>query len=186
MRVTPDQDYEAVERILRERARKFAAVPAEETGRSEEREVVRFQLGGRYYAIDTAYVFATRWLHELAPVPEAPAAIIGITPQQGGVLPVVALDLVFGETPTGIRDTHRVVVIGHERPDLALVAGKDIEVARIPGDELLPGPTTCDRATRNLIAGMTEDGLTVLDGDALLRDERLFSKAASRSDTTSG
>ncbi|MDJ0973839.1 MAG: chemotaxis protein CheW [Planctomycetota bacterium] len=177
---------EVIERILRERARKLAAVPEDDAKACTRREVLRFQLGPRHYALDTDYVFATRWLHELAPVPEAPPAIIGITPQQGGVLPVAALDLLFGNAPTGLRDTHRIIVVGHDRPELALVAGKDIEIARLAPEDLLPPPGSADRASQALIAGMTEDGLTVLDGDALLRDERLFSRTASRSETTPG
>ena len=163
---------EVIERILRERARKLAAVPEDDAKACTRREVLRFQLGPRHYALDTDYVFATRWLHELAPVPEA--------------LPVAALDLLFGNAPTGLRDTHRIIVVGHDRPELALVAGKDIEIARLAPEDLLPPPGSADRASQALIAGMTEDGLTVLDGDALLRDERLFSRTASRSETTPG
>ncbi len=165
---------EAELQILRERARKLAQVPATEAERDAMQEIVRFRLGENMYAIEAHYVFATRWLHELTPVPGAPPAFLGITPHHGGVLPVVALDVLFGHASLGLRDLHRVLVIGDGTGELGLAAGKDIEMAWLAEGELLPAVDVGDSGSGSIVAGMTEDGLTLLDGAAFLADPRLI------------
>ena len=70
-----ERTREAELRILRERARKLAGALEDETHTEAMREIVRFRLGENFYAIDARHVFATRWLHELTPVPGSPPAI---------------------------------------------------------------------------------------------------------------
>ncbi|MDJ0521856.1 MAG: chemotaxis protein CheW [Planctomycetota bacterium] len=172
--IDAQRSREAELRILRDRARRLAATPEAESSREDTREVVRFRLGENVYAIDAHYVFATRWLHELTPVPGMPSAFLGITPHQGGVLPVVALDVLFGNAAQGLRDLHRVLVIGESQAELGLAAGKEIEMAWLDEDELLPAIEGCDNLAKRIVAGMTADGLTLLEGSAFLADERLF------------
>ena len=167
-------EHEAELRILRARAQKLAVAPNDETKKKATLEVVRFRLGENIYAIEAQFVFATRWLHELTPVPGTPAAFLGITPHQGGVLPVVALDVLFGHDASGVRDLHRVLVVGASQPEIGRAAGKEIEVAWIDKDELFAGLDYGDGACGRIVAGVTQDGLTLLDGRALLEDERMF------------
>lgn len=172
--IDAERSRAAALRILRKRARKLAHAPADESKREDAREVVRFRLGDNAYAIDALYVFATRWLHELTPVPGVPPAFLGITPHHGGVLPVIALDVLFGSAALGLRDLHRVLVIGETQAELGLAAGKEIEMAWIEEGDLLPAIEGGDGDSKRIVAGMTEDGLTLLDGSAFLTDERLF------------
>ncbi len=177
-----ERTREAELRILRERARKLAGALEDETHTEAMREIVRFRLGENFYAIDARHVFATRWLHELTPVPGSPPAILGITPHHGGVLPVVALDVLFGRAAQGLRDLHRVLVIGAAQAELGLAAGKEIEMAWIPEGEILSGIEGGDCDSNRMVAGTTCDGLTLLDGTALLDDPRLFHKSARAQD----
>jgi len=162
--------------VLRARARKWAQVPEHGTERDEVREVVCFRLGTRRYALDARYVLATRWLRELTPVPGTPPAFLGITPRQGGVLPVVALDVLFGGSGHGVRDLHRVLIVGREQPEIGLASGKEIEMLQIRVETLYPAQGG-DGLSGRIVAGTTEDGLTLLDGAALLADERLFHRS---------
>ena len=183
-RLAGQEEREAERRILRERARRLARVPAADAGNEGALEVVRFRLGEHLYAIEAHYVFSTRWLHELTPVPGTPPAFLGITPHQGGVLPVVALDVLFGHAASGVRDLHRVLVVGDSWPEVGLAAGKDVEVAWIGEAELLPAVEGAEGGSGRLVAGMTEAGLTMLDGTALLDDERMFHRSPRARDAS--
>jgi len=169
--------------ILRARARKWAEVPPDRAERTGALEVVSFRLGRRRYAIESRYVLATRWLRELTPVPGTPPAFLGIAPRQGGVLPVVALDVLFGGTDHGVRDLHRVLVVGRAQPEIGLASGKEIEMIRIAAEALYPAQGG-DGLSGRLVQGTTEDGLTLLDGAALLADERMFHRSPRAHDAS--
>lgn len=167
--------HDADLRILRERARKFAVASTDGGEHAEALEVVQFRLGRCTYAIEAKYVFSSRWLSELTPVPGSPSSFLGITPLQGEVLPVIALDVLFETQAAGVRDLSRIVVVGRTRPEVGFAAGRKIKVAWLEEDRILQAPETGVGATGRAVAGVTEQGLILLDGSALLEDERLFS-----------
>lgn len=57
---------------------------------------VRFRVGGEAYAVPVEHVLEVVGLGELAPVPGAPRAVLGVRNLRGQVLPVVDLATVLG------------------------------------------------------------------------------------------
>ena len=57
---------------------------------------VRFRVGSESYAVPVEDVLEVAELGDLAPVPGAPAAVLGVRNLRGQVLPVVDLATVFG------------------------------------------------------------------------------------------
>jgi len=87
---------------------------------------VRVRVAGEHYALPVEQVLEVADLGEIAPVPGAPAEIVGVRNLRGQVLPVVALAAVLG---LGDGRPQRVVVAeaGELRAGLLVEAVLDVE-----------------------------------------------------------
>lgn len=87
---------------------------------------VRVHLGRERYAVPIANVREVADVGEVAPVPGAPPAVLGVRNLRGQVLPVIDLAAVLGVTTDGPR---RLLVAedGHRRAGLAVDLVTDVE-----------------------------------------------------------
>jgi purine-binding chemotaxis protein CheW len=159
--------------VLEERARALARVPARPPSASEVLDVVTFSQADQDYAIELRHVRKIVPLIEMTPVPGAPDVFAGVINLRGEILAVVDLGRLHGAAG-GRRTGHtHVLVLGGERNEFGLLADAVGEVMALRVDDVLelPGDAGLDRPC---LRGLTESRLIVLDGDALLRDDRLF------------
>jgi purine-binding chemotaxis protein CheW len=159
--------------ILEERARSLARPLPEAKARGEVLELLTFGLGRERYAIETRFVREVTRLSDLTPVPGAPSFILGITNVRGEVVPVVDVRKLFGVAEKGLTDLSRLVVLGTEATEFGLLADAVHDVERLPGSEALDAPESVAGIGREYLRAVTRDALVVLDGEALLEDERL-------------
>jgi purine-binding chemotaxis protein CheW len=165
---SPEQALEALEARARELARPLAP-PREE---SSQLEVARFRSGGQDYALETRFVHEVLRGVELTPLPGAPAVLRGLTLLRGEVLPAVELAPLFGRPASGT--VGMLLVVGSARPELGLCVEEVEEVLHLPREGLLPPPAALEAETRGLVSSIHRDGLILLEGEALLKDSRLF------------
>lgn len=164
---------EAEQALLTERARALARPLARDTQTGPLLEVVHFRSGEQDYALETRFVLEVlRAPEQLVPLPGAPEVLRGLVLLHGEVLAVVELAPLFGRAaPT----THGpVLVVGSGRPELGLRADVVEEVLLVSRDALLPAPAALGTQERSLVSGISRDGIIVLEGEALLKDGRLF------------
>src|SRR6185312_5009031 len=77
--------------ILEERARLLARIPPAPPAVGESLQVVVFRLGDERYALETQYVREVVRLSDYAPLPGAPAFVLGILNLRGEILSVLDL-----------------------------------------------------------------------------------------------
>ena len=169
-RPTPEQ----ARAVLEERARALARVPVQPPPTSLVLDVVTFSLANEDYAIELGYVHKIVPLIELTPVPGAPDFIVGVINLRGEILPIVDLHRLYGMARTGWTGQSWVIVLGGERDEFALLADKIHEVITLRTDQVLDWQGSATGVGRQFVRGVTEGALIVLDGAALLQDDRLF------------
>ncbi len=160
--------------VLDERARLLARVPPLVLGASETLEVVTFTLGDEFYALETQHVSEVIRVGDITPVPGAPSFLAGVINLRGEIVAVVDLRPLLGLGPRAVTDLSRILVLGDERIEFALLVDSTQEVLRLRYDSILEPPGELAGTARPYLRGVTVDALIVLDGLALLRDQRLF------------
>lgn len=161
-----------VERILAQRARELAqplvAGPANTT------EVVIFSRSGSQLGVPSAAVSEVLQGSHLARLPAAPPALVGICAVRGDVVvvadPAHLLDL---SAPDAVPEDAAVVVLDDEVAPLGLLVDSVERVA------LVERPATA--SSQAPVAGVTADGVVLLDVASILADPRTTTAPASDS-----
>jgi purine-binding chemotaxis protein CheW len=172
-RRTPHADRETTRRILEERAQALARpLRAEEP--ADTLEMVVMALGPERYGVDTKRVREVLVLTDLAPVPGTPAFWSGIVNVRGTLYPVLDLrrylSLLEGDPLEGSRS---VVLVSGAGRTIGIVVDDAPEVRRLPAAAIGPPLAGTPEAAPEIVRGVTEDLLTVLDVEALLADSTL-------------
>jgi len=157
---------------LEERARRLAR-PAESARTVATLEVVTFGLSRGRFALPTRLVLEALRLMAFTPIPRTPDFVLGVTNLRGGILPILDLRRALGVAASGITDLSRLLVLGREEAEFALVVDRVNEVVTLELPSLVKAELV-DRGAGNLVQGITPDGISVLDGDALLDDPRFM------------
>lgn len=170
--MSPGPAPEAVRRVLQERARALARVP-DPPDPGETVAVAVFVLGRERYAIDAGHLLAVAALVALAPLPGAPPFFLGLTVHGGEVVAVLDLGRLFGFDRPALSDLTTMVVLGADRPELAVAAEAVLDISSV-GRRAFAPPASLTGPGREAIAGVDPDALILLDVDALLSDGRLI------------
>lgn len=164
--------------ILEERARALAR-PAQQARPAGRRELLVFVLSGELYALETRAVREVARFADFTAVPGASPFLLGVTNLRGEILPVFDLRRIAGIAERGLTDLSRLIVLGEEdRVELGLLADEVREVRSVAHAEIFDPPAELSAAGHHLFRGVTSDAVIVIDGDALLRDPRVFAAAA--------
>ena len=156
--------------LLDQRARDLARVIDSDEQAGDKIEVVTFALSSERYAIEVCSIFEVERFAEFTPVPGAPGHLLGVTNLNGEILAIFDLRELFGIPQRAISDLFRVIVLGDERPQFGVLADAVDEVRLIAVTELRSPPAQLPAG--ELVRGVTEDALILLDGGALLADNR--------------
>jgi len=192
------KDSEEQARQILDRRAKELAIPLDaDTDDIESIEILKFRLGGEPYALDTASILELTRITTLTKVPDCPAFVHGITNLRGDVLAIMDLRRLFnmrpipasefrepgsavsrdsdGESSPGISADEQpwMLVLGGERAEFGIIIDEADEVCSIETREIFPAAVSLPSVQRDVLRGVTEDALLVLDGNALLADQRL-------------
>jgi purine-binding chemotaxis protein CheW len=148
-------------------------VPARRAGDGAATPVIAFGLGGERYAIEAAAVREVIRPPRLARLPGAPAFAAGVVNLRGEIVTVLDLRPFLGVPAASPSESTRLVVLGGDVPELALVADAVEGLAEADLARLAPAPESAARARPEYVRGVTASGVAVLDGAAILRDPRL-------------
>ena len=128
-------------------------------------EILEFELAGVRFGVPTRYVRTVHSLDQLTPLPGAPDYVAGIAHVRGELLAVLDARSLLGVDETGIANFHKVVVLEQGAMAFGVLVDAVASVRRVP-DEALHNPS-------GRLLGMTDEGLAVIDANALLCDESL-------------
>ena len=165
---------ERVEQILDERARRLAQPLAAERPAGILLDILSFRLSGECYGIETRYVQEVVRVSGITCVPGVPEVVAGVANLRGQILVVFDIRPLLALSPKEGTDAARIVVCGDREPDLGIVVDAVSEVLRLPADEMRADVIPEDRTEESFVRGLTPDATIVLDGAALLADQRFF------------
>lgn len=86
-----------------------------------ERQILVFRSGNSRFGLPAALVCEMHFLPELAPIEEAPAAMVGLLNLRGKLLPVLDLDVIFGRSRRTRTLNQSIVVVEHRQETFALI-----------------------------------------------------------------
>lgn len=164
-------------RILRERAAALARM--EEPVPRGAVELLTFGAGGETFAIETSFVREVMRGNRITPLPGVPPFVAGIMNVRGEIVSV--LDLLHLLALPGAQGRQDLVIVLHDDAmTFGLAADRLIGTCRLAPEQIdTPFPQV--PANRGLhIKGSTPDRIVILDGEALLHDERLVIREAEQ------
>lgn len=167
-------DPDRARALLDERARLLSRPLEKDVPPGEVLDTFTFRIARERYGLETRYVRGLRPVASVTPVPGAPEVLVGLTHARGSVLPVFDLARLFGLAGRGVTDLKWLVVLGAATDDLGILADSADSVEQVRVDELAPPQAIAPGLGGKLVRGVTSRALVVLDGAALLSDERLF------------
>jgi purine-binding chemotaxis protein CheW len=164
-----------------EQARTLMATRAAALARASRRvdrpretiEILTFDLGGEHYAVEAHYVQTVVPLHEYGALPHAPAHFVGLSAVRGELVAIVDLRQLLHVERPALCDLSRLIVLGTEQVELAILADQVHEVTTLAVDELRPAPDFATGIEREYLRGISGSSLVVLDGRAILDDQKL-------------
>ncbi|HUX13601.1 MAG TPA: chemotaxis protein CheW [Spirochaetia bacterium] len=165
---------EAARTILKERAVLLAKKPDEARPAAEFLDLLAFQLSGEKYGLDPRLVNEVCGLIQLTPLPGLPDFVLGIMNLRGRIVSVIDLGKLFGLPERGLTDTDRVIIVGDGTMEFGLLANGVSGILTIPFAAIQESPPTLTGIRRDLLLGVTPDGVAVLDLSRMLSDERVL------------
>jgi chemotaxis signal transduction protein len=165
-------DTARTDEVMAARAAALARpVTADDTQDTVEVVTVEVQ-GGASFAIEARHVREVMRNDNLRRLPGGSGALLGLVPTRGEVVPVADLGALLGLCPPSPARP-MVVVLDHESAPLGLLVDGVTQVA-MWRRSAVRSVTHAVALTRDFTVGVGPADTTLLDGEALLEDTRLF------------
>jgi purine-binding chemotaxis protein CheW len=122
-----------------------------------------FRINHSFYAVSTLSVKEIFLLPELTPILEAPPGIVGVIDVRGQILPVMDLNLRFGQhqQTNNYSLTTQVIVLEQGEQNLGIIVEEVSQVRDISVIDIAKQPV-CDRNSHQFIAGVVRSENDIL------------------------
>lgn len=161
-----------VQAILMERARLLAEPHRSSRAASCDLDLLCFRIGKARYGIEPRYLHSVGRLGELTLLPHVADHVRGLTAVRGEIVIVIDLARFHAQEVPGLIDLNHLVVLGVEAAEFGILVDEvdDLEKiasdgARLPADGMAPLAH---------VRGVTDTGLSVLDGAGLLAEPAFY------------
>jgi purine-binding chemotaxis protein CheW len=137
-------------------------------------QLVTFRLKDETYGINVMQVQEVLRVSEIAPVPGAPAYVLGIINLRGNVVTVIDTRIRFGLNSTEPDDTSRIVIIESDQQVVGILVDSVAEVIELQQSDIDSAPSIGSEDSARYIQGVAsrdEDLLIVVDLKKLLSDQ---------------
>jgi purine-binding chemotaxis protein CheW len=159
-------------RILRERARILAREP-QSANTEEILVVVEFILAQERYGIESTLIREVYPLKEYTPLPGTPPFILGLMNVRGQILSITDIRKFFDLPEKGLTNLNRVIILKNRDREFGILADDIVGIRSLPLKELQTSLPTLTGIRAEYLKGVTPDRLVVLEGEKLLKDDRL-------------
>ena len=135
---------------------------------------VTFHLEDETYGINVMQVQEVLRYTEIAPVPGAPAYVLGIINLRGNVVTVIDTRARFGLAGNDVTDNSRIVIIEADKQVIGILVDSVAEVVYLRSSEIDSTPNIGTEESAKFIQGVSNrDGelLILVDLNKLLNDE---------------
>lgn len=135
---------------------------------------VTFQLEDETYGINVMQVQEVLRYSEIAPVPGAPAYVLGIINLRGNVVTVIDTRTRFGLPVNEVSDNSRVVIIEADQQVIGILVDSVAEVVYLRSSDIDSAPNVGTEESAKFIQGVSNrDGelLILVDLNKLLTDD---------------
>ncbi len=143
---------------------------------------VTFRLDNESYGINVMQVQEVLRLSEIAPVPGAPAHVLGIINLRGNVVTVIDTRTRFGLPPVEACEATRIVIIESDQMIVGILVDSVAEVVNLRMSEIETAPNVGNDESARYIQGVhsrNNEILILIDLNKLLTDEEWGDLAAS-------
>jgi len=158
--------------ILKARTARLAAVPSVPVRRATERHVVA-RADRLRYAVRADAVVGVTSVALVCPLPGVLPTVAGLISYRGNPLVAFHSTAALDHARQVLAEHTLALVFGRHQPEFALLVDEANQVLDIALDSLAPPPEALAPNARELIAGVSGDGVIVLNVDALFESERL-------------
>ncbi len=135
---------------------------------------VTFKLAGETYGINVMQVQEVLRYSEIAPVPGAPAYVLGIINLRGNVVTVIDTRHRFGLEPGELTDNTRIVIIEADNHVVGILVDSVAEVVYLRQSEIETAPNVGNEESAKFIQGVCHKNgelLILIELNKLLTDE---------------
>lgn len=135
---------------------------------------VTFRLEGETYGINVMQVQEVLRYTEIAPVPGAPAYVLGIINLRGNVVTVIDTRHRFNLSEGEVTDNTRIVIIETERHVIGILVDSVAEVVYLRQSEIEVAPNVGNEESAKFIQGVchkNDELLILIDLNKLLSNE---------------
>ncbi|WP_455200354.1 chemotaxis protein CheW [Kaarinaea lacus] len=135
---------------------------------------VTFYLDNEKYGINVMQVQEVLRVSEIAPVPGAPAYVLGIINLRGNVVTVIDTRKRFGLEPRDLDDAARIVIVESNDQVVGIMVDSVAEVVDLRVSEIEAAPNVGTEDSSRFIQGVaSQEGelLIIVDLNKLLTDE---------------
>ncbi len=135
---------------------------------------VTFKLAGETYGINVMQVQEVLRYSDIAPVPGAPAYVLGIINLRGNVVTVIDTRHRFGLAPGELTDNSRIVIIEADNHVVGILVDSVAEVVYLRQSEIETAPNVGNEESAKFIQGVCHKNnelLILIELDKLLTDE---------------
>lgn len=165
---------ERARQIMDDRARALAIPVQCESPAGESVDALTFQLSRERCAIETRCVREVVPLRKITPLPRTADFVAGIINLRGDLIPVFDLRRLLGLAADASGTPLHVIIVGEGQAEFGITVDELPQAGGITLGSLtaIAGPGTGD--SRSWLRGVTGDAVIVIDGSALIADQRLF------------
>jgi purine-binding chemotaxis protein CheW len=162
------------EQILQRRADQIAESSVEQQAEQEQLSILEMHLGKERYALPVQNVLTIAELQTLTPIPCVPDFYRGLCNIRGKIYSVLDLEKYFGLVKNEAENPAKqmLIVVNGAGLEIGLIADSVTTVIDIPPNAFVSGQTIGYEAS-DAVSGVTQDGLVLLDIDALFSAPRI-------------
>ncbi|MFL0802255.1 MAG: chemotaxis protein CheW [Agarilytica sp.] len=145
-----------------------------EAGEDPMLQWVTFKLAGEKYGVNVMQVQEVLRYSEIAPVPGAPAYVLGIINLRGKVVTVVDTRQRFGIPTAELTDHSRIVVIEAETHVMGILVDSVAEVVYLRLSDIETAPSVTNDESAKFIQGVchkNDELLILIELDKLLTED---------------
>lgn len=135
---------------------------------------VTFQLDKEMYGVNVMQVREVLRYSDIAPVPGAPAYVLGIINLRGNVVSVIDTRMRFGLPPAEVTDNTRIMIIESERQTVGILVDSVAEVVDLNTKDIDDTPNVGTEESAKFICGVcnrNDELLILIDLYKLLSEE---------------
>ncbi len=166
-------DEEQIKDILARRADDLAQVSEPDRQEGMSTQYVSFKIGTEQFGIEVGFVHEIQPLRNLTLIPCTPDFVVGAVNIRGLIIPVIDIRVFFNMPKKSISDSNKVIVsqVGDKR--LGIIADSVEDVTNLTDDDIDSQLATLSGTHEELIRGVSNSQVIVLNIEALVSDKRL-------------